>query len=149
MISDKVKKEIIELQNQYPEKRSALIPALHLAQEEVGYLPTDVQQEIATLFNIDQNEVNAVVTFYDMFFEEKKGRQVIHCCKNLSCMLRGSDPILRKLIEKLGIRPGETTKDGKYTLVASECLALCDKAPVILIDEKLITEDQLEGELHA
>lgn len=138
MLSENTKKHILELQGLYPEKRSALIPALHMAQAEVGYLPRETQNEVAALFNIDPNEVNAVVTFYDMFFEKPVGKHLLHVCKNVSCMLRGSDNILEKLCQKLQVSPGETTSDGEFTVIPSECLAACDRAPMILADDKVI-----------
>jgi len=138
MLSDETKKSIIELQKLYPMKRSALIPALHLVQAEIGYLPREIQNEVAALFDITPNEVNAVVTFYDMFFEEPTGKHIIHVCKNVSCMLRGADGILKKLCHKLQVQPGKTTGDGEFTIVASECLAACDKAPMMLVDDKVV-----------
>jgi NADH-quinone oxidoreductase subunit E len=138
MLSEDIKKSILELQKRYPEKRSALIPALHMAQSEVGYLPHDVQAEVAELFNIAPNEVNAVVTFYDMFHEEPVGKHLLHVCKNLSCMLRGGDELLHKLCDKLHVKPHETTADGEFTIIPSECLAACDKAPMMLVDEKVV-----------
>ncbi len=137
-LTEKTRQAILELQKEYPVKRSALIPALHLAQNEVGYLPRDVQNEIATLFDLDPNEVNAVVTFYDMFFEKPIGKHVIHVCKNVSCMLRGADGLLKTLCHKLNISPGETTSDNEFTLIASECLASCDKAPMMLVDDAIV-----------
>lgn len=142
MLSEETRKKILTLQKQYPEKRSALIPALHIAQEEKGYLPEEVQKDVAELFDITLNEVNAVVTFYDMFFEEPVGKHILHVCKNVSCMLRGSDGILARLCHKLKIPPGGTTSDGEFTILASECLAACDKAPMMLVD------DQVIGPLH-
>jgi NADH-quinone oxidoreductase subunit E len=138
MLSEKTRQSILELQKRYPVKRSALIPALHLAQAEAGYLPQEVQQEVANLFEIDLNEVNAVVTFYDMFFEEPVGKHILHVCKNVSCMLRGSDGVLKALCHKLQINPGETTTDGAFTVIPSECLGACDRAPMMLADEKVI-----------
>lgn len=138
MLSEQTKKAIQELQKLYPVQRSALIPALHLAQSEVGYLPKETQAEVAELFNIDLNEVNAVVTFYDMFYEKPVGKHVIHVCKNVSCMLRGADGLLTKVCQKLKIEPGETTADGQFTVIASECLAACDLAPVMIVDDKVV-----------
>jgi len=138
MLSEKTKCAILELQKEYPEKRSALIPALHLAQDEVGYLPLDVQEEIATLFDIDATEVHGIVTFYDMFFTHRVGKHIIHVCKNVSCMLNGCDRLIEKLEKTLGIEDGMTTPDGKFTLITTECLAACDKAPMILLDEHVI-----------
>lgn len=138
MLSEQTKQAILDLQKLYPEKRSALIPALHLAQAEVGYLPLETQSEVAVLFGIETSEVNAVVTFYDMFFEEPVGKHVIHVCKNVSCMLRGADGLLENLCHRLQIKPGETTADGEFTVLPSECLAACDKAPMMIVDEKVV-----------
>lgn len=138
MLSEKIRTSILELQKLYPEKRSALIPALHLVQAEIGYLPRETQNEVAVLFNIDPNEVNSVVTFYDMFYEKPVGKHLIHVCKNISCMLRGGDELMSSLCEKLQIKPGETTQDGQFTIIPSECLAACDKAPMMIVDDKVV-----------
>lgn len=138
MLSEEVKKAIIELQKKYPEKRSALIPALHLAQSEIGYLPMEVQEEIAALFDLDPNDVNGVVTFYDMFFEKPVGKHLLHICKNASCMLRGADELMSSICHKLQINPGETTVDHQFTIIPSECLGACDLAPMMIVDEKAI-----------
>jgi len=147
MLSEKTRQTILDLQKKYPEKRSALIPALHLAQGEAGYLPRDVQNEVAELFGIDPNEVNAVVTFYDMFFEEPVGKHLLHVCKNVSCMLRGGDEVLDHLCRRLNVQPGGTTADGEFTVIPSECLGACDRAPMMLADEKVvgpILQDQID-----
>lgn len=141
---NETKEAILALQMLYPEKRSALIPALHLAQAEQGYLPREIQDEVAALFEIDPNEVNAVVSFYDMFYEEPVGKHIIHVCKNVSCMLRGADGVLSSLCSKLQIKPGETTSDGEFTIVASECLAACDCAPMMLVDDRVIGPVKIE-----
>lgn len=149
MLSEQTKKAILEMQQQYPQKRSALLPALHLAQSERGYLPREIQNEVAELFGLEPNEVNAVVTFYDMFFEEPVGKHLIHVCKNVSCMLRGADGLLRSLCHKLQIAPGEkTSADGEFTVIPSECLAACDKAPMMLVDDQIVGPVQ-ESELDA
>lgn len=135
MISEKIKQQILELQKRYPEKKSALIPALHLAQSEKGYLPLETQQEVADLFGIDWNEVNSVVTFYDMFFEKPTCKHLIHVCKNLSCMLRGCDPLIQKLCEKAG---------NDFTVIPSECLGACDRAPMLIGDDKVYGPVKLE-----
>lgn len=137
-MKDETKKAILELQKQYPEMRSALIPALHLAQTEQGYLPREIQNEVAALFDIDPNEVNSVVTFYDMFFEEPVGKHVLHVCKNASCMLRGADGILRTLCQRLNVKPRERSADGEFTVIPSECLGACDRAPMMLVDDKVV-----------
>lgn len=138
MLSEETRKAILELQKQYPVKRSALIPALHLAQAEKGYLPYEIQLDVAVLFDIDVNEVNAVVQFYDMFFEAPVGKHILHVCKNVSCMLRGGDGVLQGFCDRLNIKPGERSADGEFTVIASECLAACDRAPMMLVDDKVI-----------
>lgn len=145
MLSEKTRQTILELQKSYPEKRSALIPALHLAQAEAGYLPRDVQNEVASLFGIDPNEVNAIVTFYDMFFEEPVGKHVLHVCKNVSCMLRGGDELMTHLCRRLNVEPGGTTADGEFTIIPSECLGACDRAPMLLADEKVLGPVNADG----
>lgn len=137
MLSENTKNAILELQKQYPERRSALIPALHMAQEEKGCLSLDTQEEVAHLFGLDLNEVHSVVTFYDMFYEKPVGKHLLHVCKNVACMLQGSDQLIEKLCDKLQIRPGETSLDGEFTLIPSECLAACDRAPMMLVDEEV------------
>lgn len=144
MLSENTINSILELQKQYPVKRSALIPALHLAQAEVGYLPRETQEEVAALFDIDPNEVNAVVTFYDMFYEKPVGKHILHVCKNVSCMLRGCDELLGRLCQRLQIAPGGTTSDREFTVIASECLAACDRAPMILVDDKVVGPVKIE-----
>lgn len=138
MLTEKTKNLILDLQKQYPVKRSALIPALHLAQAELGYLPQEIQNEVAKLFEIDPNEVNAVVTFYDMFFEEPTGKHLVHVCKNVSCMLRGADGLLTKLCQKLQVKPGKVTADKEFTIIPSECLGACDRAPMLLVDDQVV-----------
>lgn len=141
MLSE-TREKILSLQKKYPEKRSALIPALHIAQEEKGYLPKEIQEEVAALFDIDLNEVNSIVTFYDMFFDHPVGKRLIHVCKGISCMLNGCDEIAEKLCKKLGIKPGETTADGEITVHLCECLGACDKAPMAIVDH------EVRGPLH-
>lgn len=138
MISEAVRQAIKKMQNKYPQKRSALIPALHLVQSEIGYLPLEAQAEVALLFDMEVNEVNSVVTFYDMFFEKPVGKHIIHVCKNLSCMLRGSDEVLEQVCRKLKIKGDGNSEDGEFTVIASECLAACDRAPMMLVNDKVV-----------
>lgn len=150
-LSEKTCKAILELQKTYPEKRSALIPALHIAQNEIGYLPIPVQSEVAALFDIATNEVTAIVTFYDMFYEQPVGKHIIHVCKNVSCMLRGCDKLLNNLCDRLKVQPGETTADGQFTIIPSECLAACDRAPMLLADDKVygpVKDEDIESILQ-
>ncbi len=137
-MKEETKEQILQLQKKYPEKRSALLPALHVAQREAGYLPLEMQQEVAQLFDIDLNEVHAIVTFYDMFFDQPVGKHVIHVCKNVSCMLRGSDELIEHLCHKLQVKERERTADGEFTIIPSECLAACDRAPMMIVDDQVV-----------
>ena len=151
MLTEKLKNQILELQKKYPEKRSALIPALHLVQSQLGYLPLEAQAEVAELFAIDPNEVNGIVTFYDMFFEKPVGKHLLHVCKNASCMLRGGDELLQALCAKLQVKPHEVSSDGEFTVIPSECLGACDRAPMMLVDEQVfgpVAIDQLDSLLE-
>lgn len=144
MLTDETKQAILNLQKRYPQKRSALIPALHLAQAEKGFLPKEIQEEVALLFELEASEVNSVVTFYDMFFEQPVGKHLIHVCKNISCMLCGGDEVLDSLCRKLQIKPGETTADGQFTVIPCECLAACDRAPMMLVDDEVVGPVKVE-----
>ena len=134
MLSDKAKSEIKNLMAKYPDKRSAVMPALHLAQREVGWLPDQVVQDIADLIGLSKTEVNGVATFYTMYAREKPGKHTIMFCADLPCALRGAEEMLEHLEHKLGCKAGQTSADGKITLKETECLGGCDHAPVMLID---------------
>lgn len=137
-LSAKTVDAILELQKKYPQKRSALIPALLLAQNEAGYLSRDIQNEVADIFDLDANQVNSVVTFYDMFYEKPVGKHVLHVCKNVSCMLRGSDELISHLCKKLKAAPHEISEDGEFTCIPSECLGACDRAPMMIVDHQVV-----------
>lgn len=135
MLSERTRQNIKALIERYPQRRSALIPSLQLAQEEVGYLSSDVIREVAQVFELSPNEVYEVASFYTMLYKKPVGRYVIQVCTNISCLLCGSEGIMSHLEKKLGIKPGETTPDNKFTLMEVECLASCGTAPVIQINE--------------
>jgi len=119
----------------YPERRSALIPTLHLVQEKIGYLSPDAIREVAALFQLSANEVYEVASFYTMFYKKPVGRYVLQVCTNISCLLCNCESLMTHLSQRLGIKPGETTSDGKFTLIEVECLASCGTAPVVQIND--------------
>jgi NADH-quinone oxidoreductase subunit E len=135
MISDTACQKIQALMDQYPQKRSALIPSLQLAQKEAGYLSSEMVSEIARLFELSPIEVNEVVSFYTMFYKKPMGKYVIQVCTNISCLLCNAEEIVAHLIQRLGIKIGETSADRKYTLLEVECLGSCGTSPVIQINE--------------
>ena len=127
--------EVRRLQALYPDRRGALLPVLHMAQEAFGYVSLEVEEYVASLFGLSPAHVHEVVTFYTMFFRAPKGRHVVAVCHNLSCHLAGAPQILAHLKERLGIEVGETTDDGRITLQAVECLCACEAAPMMQVDD--------------
>jgi NADH-quinone oxidoreductase subunit E len=135
MLSETACQKIQALINKYPRKRSALIPSLWLVQKEAGYLSTDMVCEIARIFDLAPNEVHEVISFYTMFHKKPVGRYLIQVCTNISCLICNAEELVAHLTRKLGIKLGETTADGKYTLMEVECLGSCGTSPVIQINE--------------
>ncbi len=119
----------------YPVMRAAMMPVLWLAQKEFGYLSTEVQQYVADLMGFPLAWVSGLASFYTMFYKKPVGRHHLQVCTNVSCMLRGSDEIVRAIAEQLGIGLGETTADGKFTFDEVECLASCGTAPMMQVNE--------------
>ena len=119
----------------YPVKRAAIMPVLWLAQREFGYLSQSVQQYVADLMGFPLAWVSGVASFYTMYYKKPIGKFHLQVCTNVSCMLRGSDEIVRAIEERLGISLGQTTPDGKFSLDEVECLASCGTAPMMQINE--------------
>jgi NADH-quinone oxidoreductase E subunit len=118
----------------YPEPRSALIPLLHLAQEQDGWLTPDAMEHVAELLEIEPAEVRGTATFYDMLFTHPVGRHLVSVCTNIACLLNGGFELLDHAEQTLGIRPGATTVDGEFTLEEVECVALCGEAPCLAVN---------------
>jgi len=117
----------------YPQgkQKSALLPVLHLAQEEFGWLSVETMDYVASLLNIEPIEVYEVATFYSMYNLKPVGKYVFEVCQTGPCMVRGSDEIIDYIKEKLNIAPGQTTEDGLFTLKTVECLGACGYAPMM------------------
>ncbi len=131
--SDRKLAEVKSILERYPEgkQKSALIPVLLLTQEEFGWLSAETMDYVADLLQIEPIEVYEVATFYSMFNLKPVGRFIFEVCQTGPCMLNGSDNIIAYIGEKLNIRPGETTKDGLFTLKTVECLGACGYAPMM------------------
>jgi NADH-quinone oxidoreductase subunit E len=126
--------QVNELISRYPEgkQKSALLPLLHIAQDEFGnWLDVPVMDYVASLLNIQPIEVYEVATFYSMYNLKPVGKYMFEVCQTGPCMLNGSDDIIAYIEEKLGIKPGETTNDGMFTLKTVECLGACGYAPMM------------------
>jgi NADH-quinone oxidoreductase subunit E len=130
--------EVRRLQALYPERQAALLPVLRMAQETFGYVSPEIEVYVAELFQMSPAHVHEVVTFYTLFFQRPVGRHVISVCHNLSCSLRGAEDIVAHLEERLGIEAGETTADGRVTLLRVECLCACEAAPMMQVDERYV-----------
>ena len=128
--------EVRRLQALYPDTRGALLPVLHMAQETFGYISLEAEEYVATLFDLSPAHVHEVVTFYTLYFRERPGRHVVSVCHNLSCHLAGAPGIIAHLKRRLGVDPGETTEDGRVTLLSVECLCACEAAPMMQVDDR-------------
>ncbi len=135
MLSKNAKKEISKEMTKYPDKNAVLLPALHIAQKEQGWISKEIMEEIAEIVKIKPIEVMEVVSFYTMFNMKPVVKYHFQVCTNLSCSLLNSRHMLNYLEDKLGIKTGETTNDNKYTLSAVECLGSCGTAPMMQINE--------------
>jgi NADH-quinone oxidoreductase subunit E len=139
--------EVRRLQGLYPDKRGALLPVLRLAQETFGYVSLEVEEYVAGLFDLSAAHVHEVVTFYTLLFQQRPGRHVVSVCHNLSCHLMGSKAIVQHLNQRLGVEVGETTADGRVTLLTVECLCACEQAPMMQVDDRyegLLTPEKVD-----
>ena len=123
-----------EIIGRYPRKKSALIPLLHLTQEQNGYITDDAMRHLAELLDITPAEVYGTASFYEMFKFEPVGTYVINVCQTMSCALLGAGKLMHHAEEKLGIKAGSTTDDGMFTLEHAECQAACTEAPTLQVN---------------
>jgi len=133
-LADKTKKLIAKIIARYPQKEAALLPVLHVIQKEFGQISAEEEILAASLLGISQVKVREVVSFYTMFNRKAVGKYHIQVCSNLTCTLMGAANILNFIEEKLGIKPGETTSDKKFTLSTVECLGACEQAPNMMVN---------------
>jgi NADH-quinone oxidoreductase subunit E len=136
-----------EIIGRYPRPKSALIPLLHLAQEENGWISDESMRQIAELLGLEPAEVYGTATFYGMFKFEPVGRYCINICTNISCQLLGAWALLEHAEERLGIRAGSTTDDGVFSLEDVECIAACTEAPALQVNYRYrykVTNDDFD-----
>jgi len=136
--SDAQLRRVRELQALYPDRRGALLPVLRLAQETFGWASPAVETYVAGLFGLSAAHVHEVVTFYTLFLKKPVGRHTLSVCHNLSCTLLGAEDVITYLQERLGIEAGETTPDGRVTLLRVECLCACEVAPMMQVDDDYV-----------
>jgi NADH-quinone oxidoreductase subunit E len=148
-------RKLQEILERYPTRMAATLPLLHLCQEQEGHVSEDVIDFVTRRLDLPPAHVKGVVTFYTLFNQHPVGEHQVWVCRTLSCALRGSEAILHHCEKRLGIEPGQTTRDGKVTLRTAECLASCGTGPMMQVDkdyhENLTTEavDQILTKLGA
>jgi NADH-quinone oxidoreductase subunit E len=128
----------------YPDKRSAVMPLLHIAQEVYGYVSDEGIHEVAQLCEMDPTQVRSIAGFYTMYSEKPKGRYWLQVCTDLPCALKGADEFHRQLKEYLGVAEGGTTQDGLFTVEHVMCLAACDKAPMLQCNFRYVENLDME-----
>ena len=138
MISEQAKQRMRTLAARYPVGRSAVMPALYIAQQEEGYITQEGLQAVAEAIGITVDDVESVATFYTMYYQHPQGKKVIKVCTSISCYLRNCDALVKHLEQRLGVSRGDTSSDGNYTLMTAECLASCGTAPVIQVNDEFV-----------
>jgi NADH-quinone oxidoreductase subunit E len=134
ILSQKFYDEMKKLEPRYPTKVALLLPALHAAQDETGWLPPEVLEEIGAYIGIHPAQVREVASFYTMYNLKPVGKYHLKICTNVACCLRGADELVEHCEKKLNIKVGETTKDRKFTLHEEECLGACGTAPAMMLN---------------
>ena len=137
-ITPEMEEAVRRLFPRYPTRRAVVLPALHIIQERLGCVPPSTVRQLAGILDLPAPEIQDTLSFYGFFKQDGRlGRFRIWVCRSLSCALCGGEDLLAYLEQKLGVRPGETTPDGLFTLEHAECLGACDVAPAVLVNEEL------------
>jgi NADH-quinone oxidoreductase E subunit len=147
-LSPQARQRIAAVRARYPETQAACLPALWIAQEEFGYVPDEAVGLVARELGLSEAHVYGVVTFYTMYLRSKPAKYLIQLCTNVSCWANGAYNLLEHLEQRLGIKRGETTKDGLFTLLEVECLAACGQAPMMLVNDVYcygLTRDKVDA----
>ena len=151
MLNDEARERIRLAALRYPEPRAALLPALHIAQKEAGYVSEDAMRFIAGQLNVPESEVFGTATFYSLIRRSSSGRHVISICHNLPCTLLGAEPLIGHLKSRLGVDEGEVTPDGRFSYQRIECIGRCDGAPAMLVYDDYhgdLTPEKIDGILE-
>ena len=146
--SDSARREFDRLLTRYPDREAVILPALYLAQGEFGYVSNEAIEYIAGLLEVSPARIEGVATFYTMFNRKPVGKYHVQICRNISCSLLGAEHLIEHVSKKLGVRPGETTPDGKFTLTKAECLGSCGTAPVMQVNDDYhenLTEESIDA----
>lgn len=147
MLTEEEKQEIIMELTQVERKEATSIEALKVVQRHRGWVSDESVRDVASLLDMTPAELDAVATFFNFIYRKPVGRHVIAICDSMVCWSMGYDPLRERLRKKLGIGPGETTQDNRFTLLPAACLGACDRAPAMLVDEDLygpVTQEMLD-----
>ena len=148
MLAEKYADEIEGILARFPDKRSAVLPLMHLAQHEYGYTSREAMREVAGILDLDPTHVLSLAGFYTLFHEEPVGKYVLEICNDLACALRGADEFVQMATDKLGIPVDGTTEDGLFTIKTVMCLGACDRAPMLQANLKFhenLNEEKFEA----
>jgi NADH-quinone oxidoreductase subunit E len=137
MLTDEEKRAIDAEARQYEQRRAAVAEALKIVQERRGWVSDEDVRDVADFLGMTPAEVDSIATFYSLIFRRPVGRHVILVCDGVSCWVTGCEPIREHLAARLGIGPGQTTPDGRFTLLPAACLGQCEKAPALMIDKDI------------
>ena len=137
MLTDEERIEIAASLEHYGQKRAGCVEALKVVQRNHGWVSDEHLQDVASLLDMTFAELDAVATFYNLIFRQPVGRHVILICDSIACWIMGYEDLLAHLTQRLGISLGETTSDGRFTLLPIACLGACDHAPAMMIDQQL------------
>jgi len=151
MLTTEERREIEAEFPRYPNKRAVCIDAMRIVQRHRGWISDESLADIAELLEMSRDELDGVATFYNLIFRKPVGRNVIMVCDSVSCWIMGYERLRRNLAERLGIEMGETTPDGRFTLLPIVCLGACDHAPTMMVNQDLhrdVAPEQLEGILE-
>ncbi len=135
ILSEKFYQAVKKLEPSYPTKQAILIPALHAAQDELGWLSPEAMEEVGAVLGMHPAQVREVASFYTMFNLKPVGRYHLKLCTNVACSLRGAEELVRHCEKKLSIRCGDTTPDKKFTIMEEECLGACGTAPAMMLND--------------
>jgi NADH-quinone oxidoreductase subunit E len=137
VLSEALRQKILAYLPRYPSKQAATLPALHLVQDELRCVPLEAVREIADLLDLAPAEVHDTMTFYGFFRDREHplGKTRLWVCRGLACALREGEEVLADVCQKLGVKPGETTPDGKITVEFAECIGVCEGAPAVLVND--------------
>src|SRR4051794_10406067 len=150
VLSEQLREQIKAYLPRYPTKQAVTLPALHIVQDELRCVPTEAVREIADLLDLSPAEVQDTMSFYGIFRDEdhKLGATRLWVCRGLACAIRGGEEVLASVCQKLNVRPGGTTPDGKVTVEFAECIGVCEGAPAVMVNDSgrgNVTADKVDG----